>query len=123
MTVENLTAFARIRPSDEAVVYLGGYHNRVKQHLLTRIREDNPSIKDWRHSGDLDPDGLRILFVLRDKTGIDFKSMLMESRLLDDYMDFTKPLEKEDVKLAINLQKRGRGDSFTGKNARYRTQA
>lgn len=104
ITIENLTAFSRIHSTDATYVFLGGYHNHAKQNLLVKMYNDNKQITNWVHAGDLDPDGVQILMGLRERTGIDFSPFLMEEDLLDRYKEYSKPLESNDVKLALKLK-------------------
>ena len=105
VTIENLTPFFRMQPTkEEAVVYLGGYHNRAKQLLLKKIHQDNRHIDAWMHAGDLDPNGIQILFNLREKTGIQFEPLFMDPDLIDRYAKYTKSIKDMDIRLANKLK-------------------
>lgn len=54
MTVENLTAFNRVKDSDTFFIFLSGYHNSAKQAFLKKIFCQN-SGKAYYHFGDIDP--------------------------------------------------------------------
>ena len=109
VTIENLTPFFRMKPTnEEAVVYLGGYHNRAKQLLLKKIYQDNQLIDEWMHAGDLDPNGIQILFNLREKTGIQFEPLFMDPDLIGRYAKYTKPITDMDIRLAKKLKVEGK---------------
>ncbi|MCR5339183.1 MAG: DUF2220 domain-containing protein [Lachnospiraceae bacterium] len=96
VTVENLTSFHRDDFSkDEVVIYLGGYHNRVKRDFLRRIYEKHPVI-EYFHFGDIDAGGFYIYEHLRRKTGIPFRAMKMDISVLEQYAQDTKKLTAGD---------------------------
>lgn len=107
MTVENLTAFNRIKDSDTFFIFLSGYHNSAKQAFLKKIFCQNSS-KNYYHFGDIDPDGFFILENLRAKTNIDFSPYKMGISELKKYSGFAKPLEKNDLTKAATLIESGR---------------
>lgn len=99
MTIENLTSYNRMVSAelkDTFLVYLAGYHNKVKQDFLVRVRDENPGIAEWLHFGDIDPDGFLILENLRDRTGIDFQPWHMGQAELDQYAKFCRKLNDND---------------------------
>ncbi len=106
MTVENLTTFHRMQSREVFYVYLSGYHNTLKQHVIKKIAAENPELK-WFHFGDLDPDGFYILEHLKSGTGIDFETFHMGVTDLELYKEFGKRLEKNDRKKAETLMERG----------------
>lgn len=106
MTVENLTAFNRIKDSDTFFIFLSGYHNSAKQAFLKKIFCQN-SNKNYYHFGDIDPDGFFILENLRAKTNIDFSPYKMGISELKKYSGFAKPLEKNDLTKAATLIEKG----------------
>lgn len=95
VTVENLTSFHDYSCENDFVIYLGGFHNRVKRDFLKLVYEQNPD-KEYRHFGDIDAGGFYILEHLKSKTGIPFKSMYMDKDTLVKYMDQTKVLTVND---------------------------
>ncbi len=106
MTIENLTSYNRMisaGPEDTFLVYLAGYHNKVKQDFLVRVRDENPEITEWLHFGDIDPDGFLILENLREKTGIDFRPWHMGREELDRYGKFCRKLNDNDRVRAEHL--------------------
>lgn len=106
MTVENLTAFNRIKDSDTFFIFLSGYHNSAKQAFLKKIFCQN-SDKAYYHFGDIDPDGFFILENLRAKTNINFSPYKMGISELKKYSGFAKPLEKNDLTKAATLIEKG----------------
>lgn len=102
MTVENLTSYNRLEKEGFFYVFLSGYHSRVKQSLLTRIREDNRPL-EWFHFGDIDPDGFYIIEHLKRGTGLPFQPIYMGVPFLKNYDAYTKPLEKNDIAKAKTL--------------------
>lgn len=102
VTVENLTSFHSF-PSDEMlVVYLGGFHNRVRRRFLQQIREDNKKVQ-FLHFGDIDIGGILIFEHLKRKTQIDFKPYEMTKDSLVKYRKFTQELSDNDRKRAERL--------------------
>lgn len=96
LTIENLTSFNNYNEG-YAVIYLGGYHNRVRQNLLKKIYSQNPQVQ-YFHCGDIDAGGFKILNHLIKKTNISFKSLNMDSKTLMKYADYAKSLTDNDVR-------------------------
>ncbi len=107
MTVENLTSFNRLEESDFFYIFLSGYHNRLKQMLLSKIYEENKRM-EWFHFGDIDPDGFYIIEHLRKGTGIPFQPLYMGISILRKYDSYTKPLSENDVRKAKALLQQGK---------------
>lgn len=97
MTIENLTTFYQCSRPDTLIIYLGGYHNTVRRQFLKRIYETWPE-KTYYHFGDIDAGGFYILEHLKRKTGIPFRSYLMNTDTLEKYSDQTIPLTENDRK-------------------------
>jgi Uncharacterized protein conserved in bacteria len=95
VTIENLTSFNNYT-GDGGVIYLGGYHNSVRQNLLIKIYSENPNI-NYYHSGDIDAGGFKILFHLIRKTKIPFKTLNMDSETLRENINYAKELTANDV--------------------------
>lgn len=106
MTIENLTSFNRMKEKGYFYLFLSGYHNTVKQRLLTRIAEQNRGIR-WFHFGDFDPDGFLIVEHLKKKTGIDFHPIHMGRDELEKYKKYGRPMEENDRKKARSLLEKG----------------
>lgn len=106
ITVENLTAYNRIKDSTSTFIYLSGYHNTAKQNFLKKIAEHNSSVL-WYHFGDIDPDGFFILKNLIEKTGIPFTPRYMDVEQLRKYQKYCKNLEKNDIVKAQTLVELG----------------
>ena len=96
ITIENLTTFNNYNDNC-GIVYLGGYHNKVRQNLLRKIYDNNKSIA-YYHFGDIDAGGFKILVHLRNKTKIKFKPMNMDCETLLRYKDYGKKLSTNDIK-------------------------
>lgn len=108
MTVENLTTYNRMTGEDTFFLYLSGYHNTEKQHLLMRIFECNKRKQlEYCHFGDIDPDGFLILEHLRRETGIDFQPYCMGITELKTYAKYTKRLNQNDTTKAQNMIEKG----------------
>lgn len=97
VTVENLTAFHDYPAGEDFVVYLGGFHNKVKRDFLLCLYRQNPC-KEYRHFGDIDAGGFYILEHLKRKTGIGFCSLYMDVATLEQYETDRKPLSDNDRK-------------------------
>lgn len=95
-TIENLTSFNDFN-LDGAVIYLGGFHNKVRGNLLSKIYKNNENIKCY-HFGDIDVGGFKILNNLRNKTNIPFIPYKMDVDTLVKYKDYCKELTTNDKK-------------------------
>lgn len=79
ITVENLTSFYQVVGAGlprTVVVYLGGYHNRVRRQLLLKLAQA-AGLEFW-HWGDMDLGGFRIFVHLQEKTGLPLRPVLMD---------------------------------------------
>lgn len=101
ITVENLTSFHRFSEKGFFVIYLGGFHNKVRREFIVKLYEQNPT-KEYYHFGDIDAGGFRILEHLRSKTNVPFKPYYMDMGTLIQYKEFSKKLTQNDRK---NLEK------------------
>lgn len=97
VTIENLTSFHEYISGEDFVVYLGGFHNKVKREFLCFLYEQNPE-KEYRHFGDIDAGGFYILEHLKRKTGIPFRSLFMDTKVLQTHGGSTVPLTPNDRK-------------------------
>ncbi len=102
VTVENLTSFHNYAAENDFVIYLGGFHNKIKRRFLVKLYESNPD-KEYRHFGDIDAGGFYILEHLKAKTGINFKSMYMDKKTMEKYICQSKPLTGNDRKRIKSL--------------------
>lgn len=93
-TIENLTTYNNFN-MDAAIIYLGGYHNKVRRDLLKKIKASNSEIT-YYHFGDIDVGGYKILNNLRNKTGINFKAYNMDASTLEKYKDYARELTSND---------------------------
>lgn len=95
MTVENLTSFHTADCSDMFLIYLGGFHNRIRRDFIKKIHRQNPGVAFY-HFGDIDAGGFYILEHLRRQTGIDFIPFKMDLETLKKYQDYAKKLTEND---------------------------
>lgn len=95
ITIENLTTFFEWKEKESLIIYLGGYHNRVRRQLLEMIYQEIPDAQ-YLHFGDIDVGGFEIYRDLCEKTGIPFQTYRMGVKELEHYRDFTKKLTDND---------------------------
>lgn len=100
ITVENLTTYHDEPIKQNAIVYLGGFHNSIRTELLKLIYAKNPE-KVYFHKGDLDVYGFIILENLKLKTGIPFLPLEMDLDTLKEYESYqlVQPLNASDRKM------------------------
>ena len=103
ITVENLTSFFRCHEENSLLVYLGGYHNRVRRKLLQKIYDAIPAAT-YYHFGDIDAGGFLIFLDLRKKTEIPFESFRMDLDTLKQYSQYGKKLTETDKKRLEKLE-------------------
>lgn len=96
ITIENLTSFNNYNENN-SVIYLGGYHNSVRQKLLTKIYEINKHVT-YYHCGDIDVGGFKILNHLKRKTSIPFLPLNMDIETLEKNISYGKELTANDRK-------------------------
>ncbi len=113
VTVENLTSFHEYDNREDFVIYLGGFHNKIKREFLTFLYAQNQE-KEYRHFGDIDAGGFYILEHLKRKTEIPFTSLYMDAETLCRYADCTKPLTNHDRIRLERLEKELEQKSQTG---------
>lgn len=104
VTIENLTSFHEYSNKDDFVIYLGGFHNKIKREFLMFLYEQNKE-KEYRHFGDIDAGGFYILEHLKRKTGIPFLSIYMDEETLCRYEESLKPLTSNDRTRLERLEK------------------
>ncbi len=97
ITVENLTSFHSFNKKGFFVIYLGGFHNRVRGNFIKKIYEKNKKHR-YYHFGDIDVGGFRILNHLRKETGIPFMPFKMDVDTLREYREYGKVLTQNDKK-------------------------
>lgn len=102
ITIENLTTFNDFNNKDFFVIYLGGYHNKIRRDFIKKIYEFN-SNKNFYHFGDIDAGGFYILKHLINKTGIKFMPFNMDIDTLIKYKKYCKKLTDNDRKRLNNL--------------------
>lgn len=104
ITIENLTTFFRWNMADSVLIYLGGYHNRVRRKLLQKLYRSFPHA-EYFHFGDIDIGGFEIYRNLCDRTGIPFQSYKMGISELKQYEAYTKELTSNDLRRLESLLK------------------
>jgi len=95
MTVENLTSFHTTECSSRFLIYLGGFHNKIRREFIKKIFKQNPGVTFY-HFGDIDAGGFYILDHLRRKTGIGFLPYMMDLVTLKNHLAYTKSLTESD---------------------------
>lgn len=95
MTVENLTSFHTAAKEDTFLIYLGGFHNRIRRDFIKKIYRQNPNV-EYLHFGDIDAGGFHILKHLRKSTGVDFKPYKMDLDTLIKHNDYWRRLTEND---------------------------
>lgn len=114
VTIENLTSFHDYSDLNDFVIYLGGFHNKVKREFICYLYSKN-SDKEYRHFGDIDAGGFYILEHLKRKTGIAFYSLYMNKEIILNHLDCVKPLTENDKKRLrdlLVLMKKKSGDGI-----------
>ena len=109
ITIENLTTFFRWEEKDALIIYLGGYHNRVRRTLLEKIYREMPEIQ-YLHFGDIDVGGFEIYEDLCRKTGIPFLPYHMGLEELSMYREFSRPLTENDKRRLKRLMEQAESD-------------
>lgn len=107
MTIENLTSFNRMEKESTFLIFLSGYHNSVKQKLIRKIYDMNPTL-EWYHFGDIDPDGFYIIEHLKRGTGINFKPIYMDINFLEKYKGYAKKMTNRDIQKANTMLQNGK---------------
>ena len=102
VTIENLTSFHNYSIEDDFVVYLGGFHNKVKTQFLKLVYRENPN-KIFLHFGDIDIGGFQIFRNLCRKTEIKFQMLYMNIATLVQHQSAWKSLTKNDNERLIKL--------------------
>ncbi|MDD4493168.1 MAG: DUF2220 family protein [Eubacteriales bacterium] len=95
MTIENLTSFHSMDGKGMFLIYLGGFHNRVRREFIKKIYQQNPDIPFF-HFGDIDAGGFYIFEHLKNQTGIDFLPYKMDLETLKKHRDYSKKLTEND---------------------------
>lgn len=97
ITVENLTSFHRFMEEGYFVLYLGGFHNRVRRDFIRMLHDQNSEARFY-HFGDIDAGGFLILEHLRRTTGIKIIPYNMDLDTLKKYEKMGKSLTENDRK-------------------------
>ncbi|MGM0397080.1 MAG: Wadjet anti-phage system protein JetD domain-containing protein [Bacillota bacterium] len=102
LTVENLTTFHSFEKEDFFVIYLGGFHNRIRRDFIRMLHAQNKGAT-YHHFGDIDAGGFHILEHLRKTTDVDFLSYKMDIETLKEHISYAKPLTENDRKRLMKL--------------------
>ena len=97
VTIENLTTFHDYCHRDDFCIYLGGFHNKIKEQFIKKLYSQNQE-KEYYHFGDIDAGGFYIFEHLVGKTEIPFRPMNMDIETLVCNRDAWKTLTKNDSK-------------------------
>lgn len=111
ITIENLTAFNRIKKEEWVIVYLGGYHNIARRKLIQTFYEAYPHVQ-YAHWGDMDCGGIQIYYDLVTKTHIPFQPYKMDLATIKYYRHYGKPLTEQDQKVLKKMQEDKNYDLF-----------
>ena len=95
ITIENFTSFHDFIPNNQLVMYLGGFHNRIRREFLQLLYQKFP-MKRYLHFGDIDVGGFEIFFHLKEQTGIPFRTLAMDKETLLKYQGYGKKLSLND---------------------------
>jgi hypothetical protein len=109
VTVENLTSFYQYvynGPDNHLVIYLGGYHNRPRRLVLTKLwdffkKSQNPP--PFYHWGDMDLGGFRIWNHLCQKTGIPVKPLMMDEETYLNNVSQGQVMNENYIKKLLEL--------------------
>lgn len=98
MTIENKTAYQRMKCHSCVMMYLGGFANRHQIQFLKKVIHDNPDV-EYQHFGDIDIGGFLIHKHLCRETSKDFALYCMDIQQLQDerFKNCLKDLTDNDV--------------------------
>lgn len=102
ITIENLTTFHDYANTEDFCIYLGGFHNQIKEQFIKKMYQQNQG-KEFYHFGDIDAGGFYIYEHLLHKTMIPFRLMNMNVAILERYKDSWKKLTDNDKKRLVKL--------------------
>lgn len=83
MTIENRTSYQRLKDSNTAMMYVGGFADRHQIDFLKKVISDNPNVK-YKHFGDIDIGGFLIHKHLCRETYKKFELYCMGKQQLSD---------------------------------------
>lgn len=123
LTIENLTSFHEAadllswaKPSPSTLLlYLGGYHNRVRRELLVKlwqwVQQSGRPIRFY-HWGDVDLGGLQIFHHLAERTGIPLQPWLMDRETYVRHLRFGATFDQAYRRRLQALAERPGGEAF-----------
>ncbi|MCW3490209.1 DUF2220 domain-containing protein [Dethiobacter alkaliphilus] len=110
VTIENLSSFYQYvyeGPPDHLAIYLGGFHNRPRRLILTKLWEffqlKSSAPPLFYHWGDMDLGGFRIWNHLCQKTGIPVQPLLMDKETYLTCLSQGQPMEESYAKKLAEL--------------------
>jgi hypothetical protein len=109
VTIENLSSFYQYvydGPPGHLAIYLGGFHNRPRRLILTKLREflqSKGAPPPFYHWGDMDLGGFRIWSHLCQKTGIPVQPLLMDEETYLSCLSQGQPMEESYAKKLAEL--------------------
>ncbi len=95
ITIENLTSFHTFNNKNMLVIYLGGYHNKIRRDFIRLMYEQNPSV-NYYHFGDIDAGGFYILEHLKRETKVNFVPYKMDLQTIKTHIKYAKKLTEND---------------------------
>lgn len=98
MTIENKTSYQRIKNSNSAMMYLGGFANRHQIDFLKKVIVNNQDVK-YQHFGDIDIGGFLIHKHLCRETSKNFELYCMGIQQLQDmrFCNCLRELTDKDI--------------------------
>jgi hypothetical protein len=96
ITIENLTTFYDCDDKENVIIYLGGFHNKIRKTLITKIYKAKPSLQCF-HWSDIDSGGFYIFNHLVKDTQIFFNPLSMGINELSKYKNQCKQLTQNDI--------------------------
>ncbi len=102
ITIENLTSFHTFNDNNMLIIYLGGYHNRIRREFIKKLYKQNPDV-EYYHFGDIDAGGFYILEHLKRETSVEFVPYMMDVQTLKEHIKYSKSLTENDRVRLSNL--------------------
>ena len=104
ITIENMTTFHDCNEADALIIYLGGFHNRIKREFLMQVYRNNQE-KEYLHFGDIDAGGFYIFEHLCRRTGIPFMTTNMDIAMHEAHRQEWNKLSVHDEKRLKDLKR------------------
>jgi len=94
ITIENLTTFHTYNNQNELIIYLGGFHNHLRETFLLKLYNFNKKVPFY-HWSDIDLGGFRIFHHLTHKTKIPFIPYKMDKDILIKYQQYAMKIKSK----------------------------